>query len=492
MGAGHQTGQRTGLSRVTLVGDRRRVDLLLPSADPVGLLLPDILRLLDDQNSGPPGARHLVTADGAVLAPDTTLGEAAVPDGSVLRLVRADGAMPASAATGLDVRADGASPASEVTGLGVWADGVSPASEVTGLGVRADGALSAASAATGLDVRALRWRPVARRRTAGLAAFALAVAVGVLTRTGLGHAAAAAVLLGAGVVAALSGALAGRARNRALGITLMLTGGALGLIGAWTAADAYAWPGSGRLAAVAGALAVTMLLLGLCSPVGRGGLIGAGAVVVTTAVWEAVAAVEGDLTRLGAVLAIASVVALGALPRLALTAAGLTALDDHRSGGASVSRHEVETALAATHRQLSPATLVTAASATAAGLLIVTAATWWTVPLTSVLVVVLLSRARAFPLVAEVVALLAAAGVLLVRLTMVWIAHTDGSPYAPLAALAVAAVLPLVALSARRPPERLRARLRRLIDLAEAAGVIVLFPLAIGAFGGYALLLNAL
>ncbi|MFE7115032.1 EsaB/YukD family protein [Streptomyces sp. NPDC057654] len=436
-------GQRTGLSRVTLVGDRRRVDLLLPSTDPVGRLLPDILRLLDDQNSGPAAARHLVTADGTVLAPDATLGGAAVPDGSVLRLVRADDASPAPLAP------------------------------------------------TAPDVRALRWRPAARRRTASAATFALAVAAGVLTRTSVDPATAAGALAGAGLVAALLGALAGRSRSHGPGTTLMLTGGALGLIAAWTAADAHAWPGLGRLAVAAGVSALTLLLLGLCSPLGRGGLIGAGAVAATAAVWEAVGAMEGDTARLGAVLAVVSVVALGALPRLALTAAGLTALDDHRSRGASVSHHEVDTALAATHRHLALATLVAAASATAAGLLALTAATWWTVPLTCVLVVVLPARARAFPLAAEVAALLTAAAVLLVRLTALWLTDTNTPPYVPLAALAVAAALPLTALTPG-PPQRLRPHLRRLTDLAETTGVITLFPLAIGALGGYALLLDAL
>ncbi|NED84780.1 hypothetical protein G3I76_32380, partial [Streptomyces sp. SID11233] len=34
------------LSRVTLVGERRRADLVLPAGEPVGVLLPEILRVL--------------------------------------------------------------------------------------------------------------------------------------------------------------------------------------------------------------------------------------------------------------------------------------------------------------------------------------------------------------------------------------------------------------------------------------------------------------
>lgn len=71
---------------------------------------------------------------------------------------------------------------------------------------------------------------------------------------------------------------------------------------------------------------------------------------MTVLVWEAAAAVQAEPTRLGAVLALFSVVSLGMLPRLALMASGLTALDDRRAGGTSVSRHHVHNALAAAHR----------------------------------------------------------------------------------------------------------------------------------------------
>ncbi|MDT0453911.1 type VII secretion integral membrane protein EccD [Streptomyces hesseae] len=459
--------QRTELSRVTLVGDRRRVDLVLPADEPIGRLLPDVLRLLGDTVGDRPAARHLITAEGTVLPQDGTLADAGVPDGAQLRLVRVHDA-----------------PSAPVV------------HDVTD------------ELAENLDVRAWRWRPEARRWTASLATIALAVTAGVLARASLGPASvaggltvAAALVAALGSVASRIGARGGRDGNnngnnngnadagRGLGTTLMLTGGALATLAAWTAADAHSWSGPARLAAVAAALAATFALLGLCSRLGRGGLIGAGAVVVTGGVWEAVAAAQHDPARLGAVMAVVSVVALGLLPRLALMAAGLTGLDDRRSGGASVSRHEVETALAATHRGLVLATVTVAASATAGGLLAVTATSWWTVLLASVLMVVLLSRSRAFPLVAEVVALLAAALVLLVRLVTLWIDHVPGTPYGPLAALCAVAVVPLAVLAVRLP-EHVGVRLRRAVDLVEAVGVIALLPLAVGVFGVYVRLLH--
>ncbi|MEV4440458.1 type VII secretion integral membrane protein EccD [Streptomyces sp. NPDC049577] len=452
--------QRTELSRITLVGERRRVDLVLPANEPIGRLLPDVLRLLDDKVGDRPAARHLVTADGTVLPGDGSLADAGVPDGAVLRLVRVHDA-----------------PSAPVV------------HDVTD------------EIAEDLDVRAWRWRPEARQWTASLATVALAVTAGVLARASLGPAAVAAALAGIAALVAAAGAVAARTGNqeaartgnreggRELGTPLMLAGGALGTLAAWTAADAHAWHAPARLGAVAGALALLLTLLGLFSRLGKGGLIGAGALVATTGAWEAVAALQHDPARAGSVMAVVSVVVLGLLPRLALMAAGLTALDDRRSGGASVSRHEVETALAATHRGLALATVVVAASGTAGGLLAVTAPTGWTVALTGLLAVVLLSRARAFPLVAEVVALLAAALVLLVRLTVLWAGHTHGAPYGPLAVLAAAAAVPLAVL-AIRPPEHVRVRLRRAFDLVETVGVIALFPLAVGVFGAYGRLLH--
>ncbi|MZE76545.1 type VII secretion integral membrane protein EccD, partial [Streptomyces sp. SID5475] len=241
---------------------------------------------------------------------------------------------------------------------------------------------------------------------------------------------------------------------------------------------------------VTAAVVLTLLLLGLFTPVGRGGLIGAAAAFATTGIWLLTGALQDEPARVGAVLGVVSVVVLGLLPRLALMAAGLTALDDRRSAGASVSRHQVDTALAAAHRGLALATTVTAVSVTAAGLLASTVSNPWAISLTAVLALVLASRSRAFPLVAEVVVLLGAASVLLVRLVTLWIDSLDGAPSGPLGLLALAALLP-VGVLAVQPPEHVRVRLRRFVDFIESVGVIALFPLAVGVFGVYGRLLNA-
>lgn len=442
---------RSELSRVTLVGERRRADIVLPSDTPIGQLLPDILQLLDDRAASRPLTRQLITSDGSALPHDSTLASAGVSDGAVLRLVRTHAAPPAPVVH-----------------------------DVTD------------QVADSLDLQAWRWRPAARRITAGASTVVFAVIAALLARREFPLGTLAVALAVATVVLLVGGAVCARtgSGNRGLATALLFVSGGLGGLTAWTAADAYGWSGPARLAAVATAVALALLLLGVFSPLGRGGLIGAGATGAVTAVWEAVAAVEPDPARLGAVMAVFSVVLLGVLPRLALMASGLTALDDRRSGGASVSRHDVADALTATHRGLALATVVTAASATAAGWLLTLTVrpTLWTVLLPSLVAVVLVSRARAFPLVAEVVALFAGAAVLLVRLVMLWMEQPSGGA-GPVVVLGAAALLPLLALAVE-PPEHVRVRLRRTADLIESIGMVGLFPLAIGVFGIYGQLLD--
>ncbi|MFI0962624.1 type VII secretion integral membrane protein EccD [Streptomyces sp. NPDC021080] len=446
------TGGRTALSRVTLVGERRRVDLVLPSQEPVGLLLPEVMRLLDDRVAGTPELRHLLTAGGSALAHDSTLESAGVPDGAVLRLVRAEDAPSAPMVH-------------DVT------------DEVAG----------------DLDVRAWRWRPASRRIVAGLASVGWAAAGGLFARDAYAHAVVGGVLLALAAVSALAGALLGRAGRHGLATTLIAVNGVLGVLGAWTLADAHSWPGTTRLTATAVAVVVTLLLLGRFTPLGRGGLVGAAAVTGCTLCWQAAAALQSGAgtaagqARAGALVVVVSVVVLGVLPRLALMASGLSGLDDRRSSGVSVSRYQVSAALAATHRGLALATITMAVSAAVAGVLALRSPSVWTVLLAAVTAVVLAMRARAFPLVAEVVALLATGAVLAVRLISVWLERSTAT--GPLAVLAALAVLPLAVLAVQ-PAEHVRVRLRRAGDAIESVGVIALFPLLLGVFGVYGRLLD--
>ncbi|WP_254878460.1 type VII secretion integral membrane protein EccD [Streptomyces sp. NA04227] len=428
------------------------MDLVLPSREPIGLLLPEVLWLLDDEVSARPQLRHLVRADGSVLAEDGTLESAGVADGAVLRLVRVEDA-----------------PSAPVV------------HDVTD------------ETAGDLDVRAWRWGPETGQAVAGVAAVVWAGVAGVLAREEFGDLAVGGVLVAVAVLQALAGALLGRARRHGLAATLIASATVVGVLGAWTLGDAYDWPGAVQLAAVAGAVTFALVLLGVFTPFGRGGLVGAAALGATAGAWEVALAVQSggraaeDAARAGALLAVLSVVVLGVLPRLALMASGLSGLDDKRSAGVSVSRYQVTVALAATHRGLVLATVVVSASAAVAGVLVLRSVSVWTVLLAIGATLVLALRARAFPLTVEVVAALVAAAVVAVRLVWVWLDHTGAA--GPLAALVAFAALLLV-VQAVRPAEHVRVRLRRLGDVLESVGAIALFPLVIGAFGVYGRLLD--
>lgn len=425
------------------------MDLVLPAREPVGLLLPEVMRLLDDRVAEHPQARHLVTADGSALEPDATLESAGVPDGAVLRLVRVEDAP--SAPVVHDVSDE---------------------------------------AAGDLDVRAWRWDARARRITAASAGVVWASAVGFMVRQGFEAETAGWSLLVTAAVAAVAGALLGRAGHKGLAAALVVVSAAVGVQGASALAVAQGWPGAERLAAVLTVLVMALLLLGWFSPFGRGALVGAGALTGAGACWEVALAFQSGgagPARAGALLAVVSVVALGVLPRLALTASGLSGLDDRRSAGSSVSRYQVATALAATHRGLALATVVTAVCGAVAGVLAVRTVTVWTVLLAAAVAFVLALRARAYPLVAEVVVLLAASMVVALRLAWLWW-ERSGAP-APLAVLGVLAMLSLGVLAVQ-PAEHVRVRLRKAGDVLESAGVVALFPLVLGVFGVYGRLLG--
>ncbi|MFD7511118.1 type VII secretion integral membrane protein EccD [Streptomyces sp. NPDC059853] len=430
---------------MTLVGDRRRIDLVLPAEDPIGELLPEVLRMLGERPGRTPALRRLVTPDGSVLAQDDTLASAGVRDGAVLRLVR-----------------EQETPAAPVV------------HDVTD------------DVAEDLELRRGRWDASVRALSAGGFALALVLTAVVLATVWYGADRVGGWVVLAAVVAAAGSGPAVWSGARELGTALILLGGTLGVYGALVTT----WPEGNalRLAAVGAAVVVSLALLGALTPLGRGGLVGAGAVALLVGAWELGAVLAGG-ARTGVLLGVISVLALGFLPRFAMMAAGLTRLDDQRSGAVSVSRYRVDTALSATHRGLALATVATAASAAAGGWLAVGEVTGWTVAVTALLGLVLLSRSRAFPLAVEVIALLAAGAVLAVRLIVLW-AQTPGQSAAwPLVVLGAVAVAPL-ALLVVRPPDHVRVRLRRLMNGVESVAVVALVPVALGAFGVYGRLLG--
>ncbi|MFW5415989.1 EsaB/YukD family protein [Nocardiopsis sp. CNT-189] len=233
----------TTWSRVTLVGERRRVDAVLPAEEPIGALMPDVLRMLGDAPDGPAAPRHLSTVGGDLLDADATLADREVPDGSVLRLVRADDPLPAPI--------------------------VHEVPEAVG---------------TALGEHPAYWSASAARWTGTATLVALVLGIGFLVRGGA-PGTAVAVLAGMGVLLTAGGAALGPAWREPLGTALTIAGGCTGVLAVWTAAAHQDWPGWVPWAGTAAVVSVLLVLLGLTSPLGRGGVVGGATGAGLAALW---------------------------------------------------------------------------------------------------------------------------------------------------------------------------------------------------------------
>ncbi|WP_329245995.1 EsaB/YukD family protein [Actinoallomurus sp. NBC_01490] len=435
-------------SRVTIVGDQRRVDAVLPAQEPIGALMPDVLQLLGDQVEHPPRLRHLVTTTGEVLDGNATLADLRVPDASVLRLIKADEPLPPPV--------------------------VHEVPEMVG---------------DALDGHNWRWGPGARRWTATLSAVALSLAIGAIVEHRMPEAKGLAVVAVAAALILVAGTAVGVTGREPLGTGLTLSGGSLAGLAIWFAADVYAWDGSIRLGGLTVLMSLVVIVLGLTSPLHRGGTIGGGVALVLAMAGTISAGLGLDGARVGAVLAIVSVVMLSLLLRISLMLSGLTALDDRRSQGGTVARTDVTTALVGAHRSMVVAAVAVAIAVGVAGYGPIAAFDGWTAGLSLLLATVVASRARAFPLAIEKIALFGAALWALVCLALAWADHDSWAVAPAIGILLMALVPPIVALSAE-PPEHVRARLRRIVNRIETVAVVVMVPVALGAFGTFERLLN--
>ena len=429
------------LSRVTLAGTRRRLDLVLPSDEPIGVLLPEIVTMVGYPVTGDARGYQLSTVDSRVLDAATTLGAADIPDGAVLRVDPLVEAPPAAIVHDVS-------------------------DEV----------------ADDLARRPGRWGPAARTWTATVvcataAAFAAVLAVPPLT---------AVAVVTAGVLIAFAGLVAGLLGRTEIGVAVLLSGTAVAgsAVPEWTSLWPHRW-GWWLLAA-------GLLLIALGSITGnrRAGVFGGTAVLLMLAGWAGplLAGVPAD--RVAAVLVIVSVGGLGLLPRMAMVVSGLTRLDDLRNSDEAVRRSSVEAAVDAAHRGLVLSVLAVAVSATVAGVVLARAGTGWTSVLAALAAVALLLRTRAFPLAVEMLALIAGSLTVGAQLLLTWSWSAPGQWWQPVVVSVVVAAAGLVTL-AYRPAPHVRARLRRDADRWEGLAVVALIPVAVGVFDVYPRLLDS-
>src|ERR1700682_4290950 len=75
-----------GVSRVTVVGSARRLDVTLPVGIPVADLLVDLVEMLGEKDGGLPARWALVRVGGQALDPERALSEQRVTSGTMLFL----------------------------------------------------------------------------------------------------------------------------------------------------------------------------------------------------------------------------------------------------------------------------------------------------------------------------------------------------------------------------------------------------------------------
>ena len=437
----------TEFTRLTIVGAHRKAELVIPDDEAIGGLIPQLMDLLGESTGSVARPLTLVRSTGEQLDISQSAAEQHVSDGELLRLVRQDDAPPPpEVADVTDVLAD-----SHSERRGLWT--------------------AASREATG---------------AVALGAFGFAIA-SLLDRVGLANPGPVVVIaLGAMVIAA---AVSGRIGFRwgAIALTAFSLGAVVPATGIVLAAIGLSDLPAATLAVALGA---GWLVVGLGIGVGLnhrsarwGGLVGFALSLVPIVIIATNGTVLGAIT----ITAVVSVVVCGLLPWYAMSASGLTGLDDQVVEGRLKRRDEVIVTVNSAYRTLSWATVATAIPLGVTGALLLASKDPWAVALGVAVVAVTALRTRAFPLAAQGFALWAAAVASVILGVALQPRLDEVAIVAILGAIALAFVIGVaVKLAAHQ-----RASLRRLGNVIEALAVISLFPLTLGVFGIYADLLAA-
>ena len=430
----------TRYTRVTVQGEGRKADLVLPDDEPVAAMLPDVLALLDE--SGVQSARPvaLVTTVGDQLDLSLTLAEQVVEHGTILRIVRVEEAPPPpEVADVTDVAADALQSRADVW-RPIW-------------GVLAAAALALVLGVLAADV-AVAQATVSITTLLQICAALVVVAVLLARRAHAGPA-----VVGTAVTV-------GIAAEVGMGLAIRFADGGVGTA-------ALAWFGLACvIVGVVGAVGFRDVALGLGGTIG---ILLAGTLVVLDRLgWQRADA--------AAVVALLGAVVLGLLPGIAMSVTGLNGLDDRILDGRRIARAEANRVVAVAHRGLSWATVAAATVTGAAALLLAGDSDVWSKLLAVAVAVVLMLRTRVMPLVPERLALIVAGLAPLLAL-LAMLGRAD-----PVRGLAVAAALIVVLalLVGVRPGERTKARLHRLANTVELVAVVCLVPLLLAELGVFA------
>lgn len=425
----------TDYTRVTIQGEGRKADLVLPDDEPIAAVLPDVLSLLDESTERSARPVVLMTTVGEQLSPSLTLAEQDVEHGSILRLVRVDEAPPPP----------------EVA-------------DVTDLMGEA------------VETRPDAWRPM----WGTVAAAAVAGVAGLIGSLAATSDAIDETRIGIGVLVLLAGAvaLARRRRTAPAGVLATAAVGALfSLTGYLLISAGIAHPGATLLLwfGMASALVGVVAAVGFRDrALAVGGAVGA----VLVAGWAVMQVLGVQTLHTAAWMAIGGIALLGVLPGIAMAASGLTGLDDRVVEGQRVARPAVERAVDATHRSLTAATVAAVVPITAAAWLLARTGEMPAQALAAAVGLILLMRTQVLPLAPQRLALLAGGTVALATLAFTQLLDAQASALAALALVAA-----LAAIVGVRFSENTRARLRRFAGIVEMVAVIALLPLTLWYIG---------
>lgn len=464
----------TDFTRLTIVGALRRATIVVPSDESVGALIPRLMELLGEQVASVARPLTLVRLTGEQLDPTLSAAEQTVADGEILRLLRLDEAPPPPEVSDVtDAVSESLS-----SRAGLWSAG-----HRTLLGAGGVGALILVASLQALRVPGLAVVPVALWAAASLAGMGLALA---------GRRSVARVLLGVALGAALPTALwllwpVLRVLLAAPSSGATETGSSI--VATKEQFVEWTWP-----VAVATTLLLAWISLLLVAGLGRrdrpailGAGVGVAGSIVSLGLVSGFVAGGLPVAEAGAILAVAAVVAVGLVPWYALSASGLTGLDDQVMTGRLADREGVLTTVGGAYRTLTWTTFAIAGILSAA--LFGTALTVdpWILGLGAVVALITALRTRAFPLAAQAWPLWL--GVLLPLLYGV-VSRLSAEPALAAATLAGVAIV-VIALVVTEPAAHQRASFRRFGNILETVSVIALIPLLLGSFGVYGELLGA-
>ncbi|WP_396644243.1 hypothetical protein [Microbacterium sp.] len=435
-------------TRLTVAGSERRAEVVVPSGEPVGAAIPRLLDLLGETAGTVARPLAVIAPDGEQIDIALTPQQLDLADGTLVRLVRLDAAPPPpvvidvtdAAADAHDARPDrwddharmiaggtGIAAAFAIAGwLSPWSSPTLAAFALLGV------AVLLAAIATGLGFGGLR-----RLSTCVSAAAAgLAVPVGSAT----------AGALASGPSALLAGVAA-----------TLATASTVALLGVGIAHRRRGAASGGALGAVLASLLLGLLLAGV------------------------------DAVSASAIAGVVAAFATGPLPWIALSAAGLTDLDQRAADGAPPARPRAFAAIDEAYVALTWSVAAVASILAVTGVVLALSGTIWTELLALAFFLVAALRTRAFPLRWQGWLLWAAAGVICAAALTVLLVGGLGWIGAGVAVVVAALIATMVLV---RPRPHVRARLRGLGNIVETLAVVSLIPLLVGALGIYAELLG--